>query len=168
MSTKSITLRFLGILAICSLLPACAHIQHGCADATDEEEFWCAPGEDGLLGCFHAPKSVQTCPSTFNVVQCFFSDADFQGETEEQTREVRRALMDALELPIDELRKPRYADYQGIQNQRTFDQLINAHFVSEALIRGWGKVDANTQGFYPALKLPESLPVLKHWIQKLE
>jgi hypothetical protein len=161
-------LRIAAIFILGSLLSACAHYDPACARVANEDELWCAPEDDGYMGCFHAPKGSTICPVSYNVVQCFFSAADLQAETQSQLREIRRALTDALELPIEELRKPRYADYTMVPNQWTFDELISRYFLGVALIRGWGHVDPDTNGFYPALKLPESIPVLKRRIEEVE
>ena len=160
-------LRFVQVFALCGMLSACVTTKN--PNTATGDEVWCGPSENGYIGCFHAAKGAPICPNEYNLVQCFFSDAEFQsGGDEKRPRELQRAFKDALELPIEELRKPRYSDYQWNPNQWTFDQLIGKHFVSGALIRGYGYAPHDTDGFYVALKLPESATVLKDWIQRLE
>jgi len=115
---------------------------------------------------YHAPGDV-VCEPTENLVVCFFSSAVFQAEAKDQKREIRRALMDALELPVEELRKPRYADYQMRPDQWTFSQLLDGYFNSISRIKG-RRVMTEWDEFHEALKTPEAIPVLKHWIETVE
>jgi len=146
-------LRVFAIVALCGFFYACAHQQP--ANVVTEEE-------------------PPPCPATENYVVCYFTHADIQGETDDQMREVRRALMDALELTIEELRKPRYADYTLKPNQWTFAEIIGSYFLC------WGRIERSgsppeigrlrtheNEEFYEALKAPEVAPVLKDWIEKL-
>jgi len=163
-------LRLAAILAFCGLFSACAHHDPACAIkiADGSGEFWCAPNDEGHVDCFHATQGSTICPIEFNVVQCFFYSADLQLETKHQARILLHALKDVLELPVEELIKPRYADYHGNPNQGTLIDILNNHYVSFALIRGWGRVSTKTDGFLPALKLPESIPVIKERIREAE
>lgn len=162
-------LRFAAILAASVMLSACAHHKPGCATVAGGDEIWCAPTDQGDMWCFRAPKGAPICPIEYNIVQCFFYDVHFQGaESDAQRLEVKRALTDALELPIEELREKRYADFRMEPNKWTLDRIISTYFMGRALIRGHGYVSSGYKGFYPALKLPETEPVLRHWIGVVE
>ena len=128
-----------------------------------------------LLACSHphhvAKEETKVCPATDNLVVCYFSTAQIMGDSEGQFREIRRALMDALELPIEELRKPRYSDYRMVPNQWTFDQLLSRYFVSITGIEGGAKrivPEYSADEFYEDLKTQEVVPVLQDWIKRAE
>jgi hypothetical protein len=137
-------------------------------NALDRDETWCAPGEDGYFGCFHASKGSIVCPTNFNVVQCLFLDAHLQIETKDQIRELRRAITDALELPTEELRKRRYANYYMEPDKWTFEEILYAYFGGWALVRGVGHLSSPNVGFYPALEQPESVLLLKRRLKEVE
>lgn len=131
-----------------------------------DDEVWCAPTDQGDLGCIHVANDSPICPITYNVMQCRFFGAGLMGETKRQFRELYRALQEALELPIEELQKPRYTDFTGATNKWTFAEIISSHYSSGGMIRGWGWSSVSTKGFYPSLKLPESIPVLKQRLKE--
>jgi hypothetical protein len=57
------------------------------------------------------------------------SDAERQTETDEQRREIQRALQDMLEKSPSELRQIRYPDYTGRENKWSVIQLLQHYFV---------------------------------------
>lgn len=64
-----------------------------------------------------------------NTVAAFLSHAERQAETDEQRREIQRALRDMLEKPPAELRQIRYSDYQGHASTWSITQLLQHYFV---------------------------------------
>jgi len=147
-------LRVFAIVALCGIFYACAQQQP--ANVAEDQE-------------------PPPCPATENYVVCFFADARLMGEVKDQFREVRRALVDALELPIEELRKPRYAMQVGMPQEKRFDEVISGYFHSRARLERSGTPPEisrisphDTDEFYEALKAPEAIPVLKYWIEELE
>jgi hypothetical protein len=82
-----------------------------------------------LGACSH--QSAQTRGD--NEVVLYLAQAERQSETDDQRREVRRALEDLLTLPPDQLRQRRYADYQMHPNQWTLPTLLMRHFVPPEL-----------------------------------
>lgn len=160
-------LRVAALIAVSGMLSACATHKPACDTVAEEDEISCAPHSDGSQDCFRVPQGKK-CPIEYNIAQCFFSDAYLQIETKTQMRELLRALNDALELPIEELQKPRYSEDATRPNRWTFDVMVSRYFFSGATIRGWGRAGPSTEGFYPALKLPETVTVIKKWIQEVE
>ena len=165
-------LRTFAGFSLCFLLFACATSQEvpdrlSTATVIDRDEQWCAPDE-GHQACFPASRDSIVCPADNNVVQCFFFDSVLQIETKRQIRDLVSALKDALELPIEELRKPRYANSSGELNKLTADQIIGSYYCCGTLMRGWGRILSSTQGFYLALKFPENVPLLKQKLKEAE
>jgi hypothetical protein len=97
-----------------------------------------------------------------NLVVQFFSDADLQAETRTQLREIRRALDDALTLPVSQWRARRYADYTMTANRWTFGKLISAYFLSSA------PIDPKSEKFYEDCKKPEAAAVLQGRLAEVE
>jgi len=169
-------LRVLAVLAFSGLLPGCAHHDSACSSRVpDGGMLWCAPNDDGDLGCFRAGKGEYICPVELNVAQCFFSGVDFDANdrsalnaiTVEEKIELRQALKDTLALPLDELRKKRYAGGRPDQ-QLTAAEIIDASFDSHALIRGYGIAGVWTTGFEASLKSPSTVPALEKALKRIE
>lgn len=160
-------LRIAAVLACCGVLSACAHNKPACTTVASEDEIACLPQSDGTLDCSRVPKGTK-CPIEYNVMQCFFLDTHLHGEMKAQFRELRRALKEALELPIEELQTPRYADSKGEPKKRTFGEIVSDHFCCGAVASGFGIVGTDTVGFYPSLKLPESIPILERLLKEVE
>jgi len=74
-----------------------------------------------LAGC-------STTPETNSLV-VFFDGAERQSETDDQRREIERALRDTLEMPAEELKRQRYADYQMNRDTWTVVELLSHYFV---------------------------------------
>jgi len=73
-----------------------------------------------------------TCgPSRPNTVVAFLQGADQQWETQEQGREIEKALNDMLTLTPDELRKQRYANYQMQPGIWTVIELLHHYFAPQ-------------------------------------
>ena len=99
-----------------------------------------------------------------NLFARYFADMDLQVETEDQMREIRRALNDALTLPLDEFRAQRYANYRMEPNSWTFGELLQAYFAGVPL----SSVDVESDAFYEDTKKPAAIPVLKHLLNRID
>jgi len=64
-----------------------------------------------------------------NSVAAFLNHAERQAETDEQRREIQRALRDMLEKSPAELRRMRYADYTGEADKWSISQMLQHYFV---------------------------------------
>lgn len=84
----------------------------------------CAP-----CACTHGSVPTSTTSNTENSIASFLKNAERQTETDEQRREVQRALHDMLEKSPGELRAIRYADYAGQANKWSVIQLLQHYFV---------------------------------------
>ena len=71
------------------------------------------------------------CPPDKNIAVCYFAAAHPQGDHSPEP--VRDALKDALNLPLEELRTRRYADYHMEPDQWTFEEVIGSTFTGWAL-----------------------------------
>jgi hypothetical protein len=90
-----------------------------------------------------------------------FAFADLQLETKAQAREIKRALMDAQTLPLDQLRAASYAEPGMQANQWTFGRLIMAYIYSVSASCSGDYVDFEGEQFIADVKKPEALPTLK-------
>ena len=68
-------------------------------------------------------------PNQENSVAAFLKSAERQAETNEQRKEIQRALRDMLNKPPAELRQVRYADYAGKADSWSITQLLQRFFV---------------------------------------
>jgi hypothetical protein len=68
-------------------------------------------------------------PTNENSVAAFLKNADRQAETDEQRKEIQRALHDMLDQSPAQLRQMRYADYSGQANAWTVTELLRHYFV---------------------------------------
>jgi hypothetical protein len=80
----------------------------------------------GYLGG-HAVSAPAVAAS--NSVAAFFSHAERQAETDDQRREIQRALRDMLGKTPAELRQLRYADYEGKPQAWSVTELLQRYFV---------------------------------------
>jgi hypothetical protein len=78
-----------------------------------------------LIGCNRQATPI----AEDNTVAAYLDGAERQAETDEQRREIARALHDALELTPDELRERRYAGYGMNPDAWTAVELLSHHFV---------------------------------------
>jgi hypothetical protein len=121
-----------------------------------------------LLACAQAQtvpaaaKGEKRNVTSENLVVRYFADADLQAETRQQLREIRRALEDALTLPIAELRIRRYADYTMTVDRWTFGKLIGSYFMSAQ------PMDTESENFYEDSKKPEAVATLKRRLTEVE
>ena len=107
----------------------------------------------GLFACQHArPKTVVV----------FLQGADQQWETQEQGREIDKALTDMLTLSPDELRGRRYANYQMQPGAWTVIELLHRYFVS----RGQAYIDE--KNFYHDVTDPAAQAVIRLQLQEVK
>ena len=107
----------------------------------------------GLLSCRHAGP---------NTVVVYLQGADQQWETQEQGREIERALNDMLTLSPDELRNRRYANYQMQPGAWTTIELLHRYFVSRGLVY----VDETR--FYQDVTDPAAQAVIRQHLQDVK
>lgn len=75
-----------------------------------------------------SPIGCSTTPE-INSVVVFLHGAERQSETDDQRREIERALRDTLEMPAEELKRQRYADYQMNSSVWTVVDVLSHYFV---------------------------------------
>ena len=66
----------------------------------------------------------------------YLRDCEFQAEDEAQKANFRQGLDDALSLPVAELKKRRYSDYQGKAGQWDLATLFRKHLLSKTGLGG--------------------------------
>jgi len=108
MDSSQTTLLFVGLLFFSA--PACAQREGGGRPST--------PG-----------------PEKQNEVVLYLEGAERQTETEEQQRELFRALEDLRTLDAAKLKSKRYADYQNVPEKWTLAELLQKYFVPRRLHR---------------------------------
>jgi hypothetical protein len=91
-----------------------------------------------------------------NSVAAYIENAEIQAETDEQRREIRRALLDILEKPATELRTQKYADYQGKPNEWSITRLLTAYFVPST------PQSLEPEQFYKDIDKPEAKLAIRH------
>jgi hypothetical protein len=105
------------------------------------------------------------CDRGGNPVECYFANIELMIEAKDQIRELMRALSEARQLPVEELKKPRYADYEMHPGKWSFANMIERYFNSMGNI---GRISAADDEFYQALKTEEGERVLKFWHKCVE
>jgi hypothetical protein len=151
MSEHTRQLRVLAVLALSGLLFACAQSQpsvetHPVGTSADASQSVCAPKD--------------------NIAACFFAVAEPQGDHSPEP--VRDAIRDALNLPLEELRAKRYANYQMEPGQWTFEEAIARSFAGGVRRENGDIVGPDSEGFTEAIKQPEAIPVLQKLLTELE
>jgi hypothetical protein len=123
------------------------------------------------IGLSFACAQAQTAPAveeekagtaSMNLVVRYFSDADLQAETQQQLREIRQALNDAITLPVAELCVRRYANYMMTPDRWAFGKLIGSYFLSTA------PIDPESKEFCEDSKKPEAATVLKRRLAEVD
>jgi len=79
-------------------------------------------------GCEHSGTPAPA-PDKNNSVVAFLKSAERQSETDDQRKEIQRALRDMLDKSAAELRRTRYADYAGQADAWSITQLLEHYFV---------------------------------------
>jgi hypothetical protein len=113
------------LLPLLLCLVQCTNVQNRSSTAGD------TPGKTPEAALTSASS---TPAATENSVAAFLKDADRQSETDEQRKEIRRALQDMLEKSPNELRRTRYSDYQGRPKKWSIVELLNHYFVPSPMV----------------------------------
>ena len=87
----------------------------------------------GVGGCGTKSESVKDAKT--NIVVAYLAEAERQSETDDQRQEIEKALRDMLTLSPGELRKRRYADYQGNPQKWSVTTLLTRYFVPDSLFQ---------------------------------
>lgn len=103
-------------------------------------------------GCTRTPAAA---PSAVNTVVAYLRGAELQAETNDQRREVLRALDDLLDKSPAELRNARYSDTSGHKDTRTVIEMLRAHFVPEQ------PTALDPERFYQDVATPEARSVIQ-------
>jgi hypothetical protein len=97
-----------------------------------------------------------------NSVAKYLSHADRQYETNAQKLEIERALRDMLEMNSDQLKKQRYADYQGHAGAWPITTLLERYFLPVP------PVVLETDRFYQDVSKSEARKAVKKQLSALE
>ena len=95
-------------------------------------------------------------PQRANEVVLYLDGAELQVETDEQSREILRALEDLRTLDPTTLKGKRYADYQNVPGKWTLDTLLHKYFVPPQLHH------IDEENLYHDAQLPEARAVIGH------
>ncbi len=96
-----------------------------------------------------------------NSVAAFLKNAERQSETDEQRREIQRALGDMLNKSAADLRHTRYSDYQGVPNKWSITELLQHYFVPNP------PVALNEQRFFEDIRAPEARKAIQHQLDEV-
>ena len=97
-----------------------------------------------------------------NTVVTFLEGAEQQWETQEQGREIEKALNDMLTLKPDELRNRRYANYQMEPGAWSIIELLHRYFVSRGLVY------LDESRFYQDVTDPAAKAVIRQHLQDVK
>lgn len=106
---------------------------------------------------------LMCCQSTNkqNSVTLYLSSAEIQCEGDEQKANIVHALKDVLHLSEDQLRKQRYKDYEGNEQQWDLPTLVKKHFVTDANHKSLG------DNFYHEIKEKHAQLEVKKILKKI-
>ena len=102
------------------------------------------------------PIAASNAPGSVNLFAVFLMNADRQAETDEQRKEIQRALRDMLDKSPAELGQMRYADYAGQANAWSVTQLLRHYFVPNPP----GTFDDSR--FLQEVRAPEARAAIQH------
>jgi len=102
------------------------------------------------------PTSSQPAPKAENTVAAFLKNAERQSESDEQRKEIQRALRDMLDKSPAELQQMRYADYSGQANAWAVTQLLRHYFVPNP------PVSLDDARFFVDVRAPEARTAIQH------
>ena len=114
----------------------------------------CAQREAGV-------RPSTTGPEKQNEVVLYLEGAERQAETEEQQRELLRALEDLQTLDAATLKGRRYADYQNVPGKWTLAELLQKYFVPRQLHR------VHEESLYRDAQSPGAREVINQQIRAL-
>ena len=118
-----------------------------------------------LLPCFYcgckpeAPASP--APLKDNTVAAYLKNAERQSETDEQRKDIQRALRDMLDKSPAELRQMRYPDYAGHANAWSITQLLQHYFVPNP------PAALDEQRFFEDVRAPEARAAIQHQLDEV-
>jgi len=104
---------------------------------------------------------VSSCKEADNPVFLYMKDAELQYEGKIQKENIKIALKDILTLKPEQLKKKRYKDYKGKENQWDLPTLIGKHFVPRKKGLTVGK------NFYEDVKSKKVQDLVKKILDKL-
>jgi len=96
-----------------------------------------------------------------NSIAAFLKNAERQSETDDQRREIQRALRDMLDKSADELRQVRYADYGGTANAWSITELLRHYFVPNP------PAALDEKRFYEDLGEPAARAAIQHQLDEV-
>ncbi len=105
-----------------------------------------------------APSSGQ---ASENTVTAFLKNAERQSETDDQRREIQRALRDMLDKPEPELRQARYADYAGKANAWSITQVLQHYFAPNP------PVMLDEHRFFQDVRAPAARAAVQHQLDEV-
>lgn len=108
-----------------------------------------------------AQTAASSTPAAENSVVAFLKDADRQSETDDQRKEIRRALRDMLDKSPDELHRTRYSDYQGRPKRWSVVELLNHYFVPNPI------VNLDDQHFFRDFRAPAARAAIQAQLDKV-
>lgn len=120
-----------------------------------------------LLTCLHAacnhegPSPVSPSSNTENSIDTFLKNAERQSETDDQRREIQRALRDMLNKSPEELRQTRYADYTGTANAWSITELLQHYFVPNP------PAALDEKRFFEDLSAPAARAAIQHQLDEV-
>lgn len=115
-----------------------------------------------FLACSHTTGRGTAPAQETNQVVRFLDQADRQSETDEQRREILRALVDLRTLDAVALKRRRYADYGNKPGQWTLVQLIQKYFVPPQ------PCSIDEEAFYRHAQTPQARKVVEQQIRALQ
>jgi hypothetical protein len=111
-------------------------------------------------GCGHGGTS-SPAPDKDNSVAAFLQNAERQSETDEQRKEIQRALRDMLDKSPAELRQTRYPDYTGQANAWSIKQLLQHYFVTNP------PAALDEQRFFQDVRAPAARAAIQHQLDEV-
>ena len=96
-----------------------------------------------------------------NSVATFLRNAERQAETDEQRKEIQRALGDMLKQSPAQLRQARYADYTGKPNSWSITDVLRHYFVPNP------QVALDDSRFFEDFQAPEARGVIQHQLDEV-
>jgi len=87
------------------------------------------------VGCQKQKVSPASAPTSHqNSVVAYLGNAERQSETDDQRREIQKALEDMLRMTPSELKAQRYADYEGKPGAWSVTELLKHYFVPDPMM----------------------------------
>jgi len=97
-----------------------------------------------------------------NTVEDYLNGAEEQAEDDDQRAVIKRAFVDMLYEPVDNLRKKRYPDYQMHPHKWPITEVLYRYIVPDPLI------DFDGDEFFRDVKKPEAREMVQKWLHHME